>query len=183
MLEQRLLSPGFVYTWSELSTGKIYCGSHKGYPNDGYICSSKTLLPKIKENPNNYVRKIEAMCTWGEALVLEKAINRMLLKNLDTTHNRTAGKAIVNAVHPMLGKQHSDGSKIKQRNKKLGLYDGAKHPQFKGHIIATNVVTGEIQKFAGNVELANAGFQFQNVSHCINGKRKTHKGHTFRREN
>jgi len=33
----------------------------------------------------------------------------------------------------------------------------------------------------GSAELMAAGFQNPNVYKCINGKRKSHKGHTFNR--
>ena len=51
----------FLYKWTELSTGKWYegsrtrCGCH---PGDGYICSSKDVLPLIINNPSNWVREI-----------------------------------------------------------------------------------------------------------------------------
>jgi len=83
--------------------------------------------------------------------------------------------------HQMFGKHHTKEAKNKQREAKLGLFDGSKHPQFKGYIEATNLITKEKTLYAGNAELIKAGFQFQNVNHCIHGKRKTHKGHTFKR--
>jgi hypothetical protein len=58
---------------------------------------------------------------------------------------------------------------------------GSKCHNLKYYIIAKNIVTGAEKKFVGNAELTNAGFQFQNVNHCLQGKRKTHKGHTFKR--
>jgi NUMOD3 motif len=83
--------------------------------------------------------------------------------------------------HPFFGKHHTEKTKNKLSKIKVGLYDGDKHPQFKGTIEATNIKTGEKTFYNGNAELTAVGFQFQNVSKCINGKRKTHKGHTFKR--
>jgi hypothetical protein len=43
---QSIATIPFVYKWTELSTGKWYIGAHysKGcHPEDGYICSSKTV--------------------------------------------------------------------------------------------------------------------------------------------
>jgi hypothetical protein len=180
MTEQQFNSPGFVYTWSEMSTGKIYCGSRKGTPNDSYICSSKTLLPQIKENPSDYIRKLEYVGIWGLAIDLEHAINRQLIKNLETTYIRVAGKTIVNEVHPLLGKKHRKESKQKQRLAKLGK-TGILGNNFKSPIMATEIASGNTQVFFGNAELTQAGFQFQNVNHCLHGKRKSHKGHTFTR--
>lgn len=48
----------FVYRWTDLITGKMYIGVHKGELNDGYVCSSKIMLPIYKERPNTFVREI-----------------------------------------------------------------------------------------------------------------------------
>jgi hypothetical protein len=61
------------------------------------------------------------------------------------------------------------------------LRAGEKHPQFGGYIISKNIVTGEEKCFAGAKSLVDAGFLSPKVFMCINGKRKTHKGHTFKR--
>ena len=62
---------------------------------------------------------------------------------------------------------------------------GNKNSNFKGFIIATNIVTGEKTKFCGDRELKVAGFTPPSVNACVNKKPKylTHKGHTFHREN
>lgn len=51
----------YVYMWKEIATEKWYIGSRtrKGcHPDDGYICSSKTVKPLIKANPDGWTRKI-----------------------------------------------------------------------------------------------------------------------------
>jgi hypothetical protein len=58
---------------------------------------------------------------------------------------------------------------------------GNKSSSFKYYIIATNLKTNQEKIFAGNKALTDFGFQFQNVNHCLQGKRKTHMGHTFKR--
>jgi hypothetical protein len=52
---------------------------------------------------------------------------------------------------------------------------------FKYYIIAKNLKTNQEKIFAGNKALTDFGFQFQNVNHCLQGKRKSHKGYTFKR--
>lgn len=55
----------FIYKWIEISTGKWYIGAHYKigcHPNDGYICSSKTVKPLIEENPENWKRMILEIC-------------------------------------------------------------------------------------------------------------------------
>lgn len=54
-------SHGYVYKWTELSTGKWYIGSRSAkncHINDGYICSSKIVKPLITSNPKNWIREI-----------------------------------------------------------------------------------------------------------------------------
>jgi hypothetical protein len=55
------MEQAYVYMWKELATDKWYIGSRtrKGcHPDDGYICSSKTVKPLIKANPDGWTRKI-----------------------------------------------------------------------------------------------------------------------------
>ena len=54
-------SIGYLYKWTQLSTGKWYVGARGGrgcHPDDGYICSSKVVKPLILENPDDWVREI-----------------------------------------------------------------------------------------------------------------------------
>lgn len=48
----------FIYEWYDTLTNKKYIGVHKGTPDDGYICSSKIMLPLYKERPDTFKRKI-----------------------------------------------------------------------------------------------------------------------------
>lgn len=55
------MEQAYVYMWKEITTEKWYIGSRtrKGcHPDDGYICSSKTVKPLIKSNPDEWIRKI-----------------------------------------------------------------------------------------------------------------------------
>jgi hypothetical protein len=75
------------------------------------------------------------------------------------------------------GKKMSVDTKNKIRDSKWG----ERNPTFKGSILATNVKTGKQKTYIGNKSLEADGFDNTNVYRCINGKRKTHKGHTFSR--
>lgn len=84
--------------------------------------------------------------------------------------------------NPNFGKILSKQTKEKiSQTKILSNCRGIHCVNFKGFILATNVQTGESFKFEGVAELIAAGFQNSNVYNCINGKRKTHKGYTFKR--
>jgi hypothetical protein len=48
----------FLYRWTDNLTGMMYVGVHKGNENDGYVCSSKIMMPVYKERPETFVREI-----------------------------------------------------------------------------------------------------------------------------
>jgi hypothetical protein len=55
------MEQAYVYMWTETATDMWYIGSRtkKGcHPDDGYICSSKIVKPKIKSNPDGWTRKL-----------------------------------------------------------------------------------------------------------------------------
>lgn len=58
-------SKPFVYKWTEISTGKWYIGAHFSqgcHPDDGYICSSRIVLPLITNKPEDWTREIIEVC-------------------------------------------------------------------------------------------------------------------------
>ena len=73
----------FVYIWNDKLTSRMYLGSHKGMPNDGYICSSKPMLAQYNKRPNDFKRVIVAKGTWENMRAIE---NRMLEK-INAAHN------------------------------------------------------------------------------------------------
>jgi hypothetical protein len=58
---------------------------------------------------------------------------------------------------------------------------GVNAVNFKCPILATNIKTGNEIILSGTDEMKLAGFQDSNIFKCLSGKRKTHKGHTFKR--
>jgi len=78
---------GYVYEWTELSTGKLYIGrrTRKGcHPGDGYICSSKIVKPMILKNPDNWSRHV--ICE-SEDLDFIKQVEMRWLQLLDAARN------------------------------------------------------------------------------------------------
>lgn len=73
----------FVYCWTDHKTGKLYIGSHKGSSDDGYICSSKTMLEQYKERPNDFSRHIIADGAHWAIRYLEYKI----LESVNAKHN------------------------------------------------------------------------------------------------
>lgn len=64
----------FVYCWTDIKTNKLYVGSHKGKLDDGYVCSSKYMLPEYKSRPSDFSRQIIASGSQEEMRNLEYAI-------------------------------------------------------------------------------------------------------------
>ena len=52
------MANGFVYCWSDKKTAKVYVGIHSGSIDDGYICSSKTMLTEYKQRTTDFSRQI-----------------------------------------------------------------------------------------------------------------------------
>lgn len=74
----------FVYRWTDLITNKMYIGVHKGSTNDGYVCSSKVMLPIYRERPVTFKREILFECeNYDEALDIERDI----LTSVDAARN------------------------------------------------------------------------------------------------
>lgn len=107
----------FVYRWREKTTRMWYIGYHKGNSDDGYICSSKIVKPKIKINPNNWERKILRSGSKEEMIKLEKR----LLKLLNARDN-------IKSYNKHNGNGHSKLGRLKGSKNNLGPYSDL-HPK------------------------------------------------------
>lgn len=61
----------FCYLWTNKDTDRKYIGKHKGTADDGYVCSSESLIEEYKECPSRFIRTILAYGTDQEMLELE----------------------------------------------------------------------------------------------------------------
>ena len=77
------MTDSFVYRWRNKKTRQWYIGYHKGRDDDGYICSSKSALGEIQENPDTWQRKILRRGTKQAMIELE----HRLLKRLNARAN------------------------------------------------------------------------------------------------
>ena len=73
----------FVYCWTDIAREKLYVGYHKGTPDDGYVCSSKTMLFEYNQRPKDFVRQIIATGTHKDMVAFETT----LLKNIDAKND------------------------------------------------------------------------------------------------
>ena len=61
----------FVYLWINKDTDRKYVGKHKGTNDDGYVCSSESMLSEYNDCPSRFVRTILAYGTDEEMHELE----------------------------------------------------------------------------------------------------------------
>ena len=61
----------FVYLWTNKDTDRKYIGKHKGTTDDGYVCSSESLIAEYNECPSRFIRTILAYGTDEEMHGLE----------------------------------------------------------------------------------------------------------------
>jgi len=71
--------------------------------------------------------------------------------------------------------------KWKSDPENLKIISGENGSSFIAKIEGTNLITGETIILTGTKEIKQAGFDHTRVYDCVNGKRKTHKQHTFKR--
>jgi len=73
----------FVYCWFDNLTKKKYIGYHRGTEDDGYVCSSKSMLKNYQERPLDFTREILKYGTEDEM----RAYEIQLLTELDAAHS------------------------------------------------------------------------------------------------
>lgn len=76
----------FVYRWTNHQNGQWYIGSRTAqgcHPEDGYICSSRRLLPLIESNQTNWHREI--LCVGEPQDMIE--LECRLLESLDAKND------------------------------------------------------------------------------------------------
>ena len=80
------MTQAFVYRWTHIPTGRWYIGSRtkKGcHIEDGYICSSRLVLPLVQAHPEEWRRDILALGLPQDMRKLETE----LLKNANAARN------------------------------------------------------------------------------------------------
>ena len=113
---------GFVYRWYDKSNGKLYVGSHKGAPDDGYLGGGTLFIRAYNKRPDSFVREILYQ---GEnyreleqlILDLEDAANNNNYYNLV---NKAWGGSGYGEVNPFYGKKHSQKTKAELSKKRKG---------------------------------------------------------------
>jgi hypothetical protein len=64
----------FVYSWTNTATNQLYIGSHKGTPDDGYVCSSKVMLEDYMRDRTVFTRQIIATGSYEDMRAFEATL-------------------------------------------------------------------------------------------------------------
>ena len=125
----------FVYCWTNHSTEQLYIGYHKGSPEDGYVCSSKSMLEDYIKDRSVFSRQIIATGTKEDCIALEKAI----LMSVDAKHNDA-----------FYNKHNGNGNVAVPPGPHIGQFAGEKNPMYgKKHTPATIIKMSENRKGKG----------------------------------
>lgn len=137
----RSMIDSFLYCWTDHKTNKLYVGSHKGTPEDGYICSSKIMMEEYKIRPKDFTRQIIAEGKFQDIRKLEEVILEAVNAKLDEQfYNQSNGRADFyikkhsldakrkmsqawqnpNRTKPMFGRKHSAETIEKIRQRAIG---------------------------------------------------------------
>ena len=75
---------GFIYEWTDSSTGLKYIGKHEGSPDDGYIGSGTIFKKEYKSRQNDFTRAIlweSTNTTTKELARIEESFLEKILEN------------------------------------------------------------------------------------------------------
>jgi hypothetical protein len=113
------MTQAFVYKWTHLPTLMWYVGSRTKqgcHPQDGYICSSKSVEPMIIANPEEWSRTIIAT---GEPKAM-RAFETEILELFDAVNDsRSFNRNNGNGKFGMTGQPHTEKTKYKIREANL----------------------------------------------------------------
>ena len=193
---------GFIYRIDEIPTGKFYIGMKYATPTSKpwqyYRGSSKPLDAAMQEyGYDSY--KFTVLLTCPNRSTIRMAEMDMQLE-LDVIHREDCYNLHIGGQQWAAKSRHSaeTKTKLKRATKKQwenlrvrsamirGLSDatsGQGNSRWLGWSVGTCIKTKKEVWFDNQSDMRDAGFNHSHIVSCINGKRKTHKGHTWRREN
>lgn len=85
------MAEAFIYCWTDTNRNMLYVGTHKGTPDDGYVCSGKLMLEEYNKRPQDFKREVMAFGSYNDMINFEtkilKAVNAAADKNFYNQHN------------------------------------------------------------------------------------------------
>lgn len=160
---------GFVYIWYDRKHKRYYIGSHWGFEDDGYICSSRMMRQSYNRRPEDFKRRIikRIYTNRKDLLTEEYRWLKMIDRTKTFTHNKSEdSKHNIRYYNIHLGEENpwwaSDdeiltvGEKISKANK--GKVFGPRDPS-----VSKNISITKTKKFAERQE--KHGYKFT-PEHC-----------------
>jgi len=185
----------------------VYWIHHKDHTDmfgEGYIGVSNNVNKRWNKHKNSIenVHLVNAIVKYGWNNLIKKVIlfgdeNYCLSIEAKMRPNKNIGWniAIGGGKPPSpLGKKRTPEHCANLTGKKNGMFGkkhspeiiakmtGTKNGNYKGNIVAANILTGKQTIYQGKKAIVEAGFSPCHVYRCIIGKQETHKGYTFKRE-
>ena len=85
------MAEAFIYCWTDTNRNMLYVGTHKGTPDDGYVCSGKLMLEEYNKRPQDFKREVMAFGSYNDMINFEtkilKAANAASNKSFYNQHN------------------------------------------------------------------------------------------------
>ena len=173
---------GFVYIWFDGKYKKYYIGSHWGFEDDGYICSSRMMRQSYNRRPDDFKRRIiKRVYTNRKDLLIEEERWLCMIDPDKTTHRNTTVESRKNVryYNIKLGTQNhwwSDEDRILTIGEKISKSKTGKNTGPRDPSVGENISKGQKEKFAKKQE--ELGYKFS-PEHCENiSKGQKGKSHT-----
>ena len=125
---------GFIYIWHDKKHKRYYVGSHWGYMDDGYICSSKWMKASYKRRPFDFKRRIiKKVYTDRKDLISEEYYYLSMIKSNEFGTKYYNLKLNAGCSMGNTNKKHSEETKLKiseaKRNNPSKYWQGKKRDQ------------------------------------------------------
>lgn len=177
------LNGEFGYHYQVSSFGRVRSKNRKIKSSNGVIISLRSKILAQEHHKTNYYRV--RLCV--DKVKYSKSVHRLVA---EVFIPNPENKPEVN---------HIDGNRLnnhlsnlewttKDENMKHAVDTGliynpfgekARNSKYRTKVYKNGVLVAETM---GNKELEDLGFDYRNVHACITGKQKSHRGHTFSRE-
>ena len=154
---------GFVYRWHDSSNGMYYIGSHKGSPDDGYLCSSKYMKNAYNKRPESFYREI--MYTGKNFVELED----LILRTLDVAKDEKSYNLMSFATFNASGVKRRNDTRKKQSDARIGMKFTEQH---KSNV--SKALKGSARRAVPLLELST-GIIYEQVRHYAEASGKNYR--------
>jgi hypothetical protein len=149
------MAEAFTYCWTDTNRNMLYVGTHKGTPDDGYVCSGKLMLEEYNKRPQDFKREVIAFGSYNDMINFEtkilKATNAAEDKSFYNQHNGDGN---------FFNKGHTEATRAKlkiARNKRTDKPNAGKHPSVEARAKLSAAAIKRSLTLEGKKHLSEAG--------------------------